>query len=225
MFSTQIVALAVACLASSAAAATLTYRMAPHERACFYSTSTFQGEKMAFYFAVQSGGAFDVDYEVLGPDSTVVLSGQKERQGDYVFSSSKPGDYTFCFSNIMSTFSEKAIDFDITAEHELTNNHGGISTQGTPKTLAEAEKIKKAKEEVRPMDDALTRLGMAIAGIMRDQRYFRTREDRDFDTVKSTEGRIFWFSIVQGSIIVLTAIVQVFVIQTFFSKGSGRGRV
>ncbi|KAJ3101008.1 hypothetical protein HDU97_001706 [Phlyctochytrium planicorne] len=208
-------------LLRSASAVTLTYKMAPHERACFYTSAKFQGEKLAFYFAVQHGGAFDIDYEVLTPDSSVILSGQKERQGDYVFAAPRQGDYSFCFSNIMSTFSEKHIDFDITAEHELNNNNNaGSGTSGT-----DSDKAKKAKEEVKPMDDAMSRIGMALAGIMRDQRYFRTRESRDFDTVKSTEGRIFWFSVSQSLIIVLTAVAQVFVIQTFFSKSSGRGRV
>jgi hypothetical protein len=35
-------------------ATTLTYKMAPHEKACFYSTAERVGEKMAFYFAVIS---------------------------------------------------------------------------------------------------------------------------------------------------------------------------
>ncbi|KAJ3207891.1 hypothetical protein HDU67_007166 [Dinochytrium kinnereticum] len=204
----------------SATATTLTYKMAPHERACFYTAAKFPGEKIAFYFAVQSGGAFDVDYEVLSPDNTVVLSGQKERQGDFVFSASQKGDYTFCFSNIMSTFSEKNIDFDITAEHETANG-----AQAAPTIPSDSEKARKAKEEIKPMDEAISRIGSALAGIMRDQRYFKTRENRDFDTVKSTEGRIFWFSVSQSAIIIVTSILQVFVIQTFFSKSSGRGRV
>ncbi|KAI8836557.1 emp24/gp25L/p24 family/GOLD-domain-containing protein [Chytridium lagenaria] len=188
--------IAVAFLFGSVSATTLTYRMAPHERACFYTTAKFPGEKIAFYFAVQSGGAFDVDYEVLAPDSSVVLSGQKERQGDYVFAASQRGDFTFCFSNIMLQ------------PHRRTR-----------------KKATKAKEDVKPMDEAASRIGQALAGILRDQRYFHTRENRDFDTVKSTEGRIFWFSVSQSAIIVATSVLQVFVIQTFFSKSSGRGRV
>lgn len=62
---------------------------------------------------VQSGGSFDVDYSVVGPTDKVILDGSKERQGDFVFTANDPGEYRFCFSNEMSTFAEKMVDFEI----------------------------------------------------------------------------------------------------------------
>jgi hypothetical protein len=62
---------------------------------------------------VQSGGAFDVDYSVVGPNEKVILDGTKERQGDFVFTANEPGEYRFCFNNEMSTFAEKIVDFEI----------------------------------------------------------------------------------------------------------------
>lgn len=62
---------------------------------------------------VQSGGSFDVDYEVTGPQGRVVLDGFKERQGDFVFTAYEVGEYKFCFNNEMSTFAEKFVDFEI----------------------------------------------------------------------------------------------------------------
>lgn len=46
-------------LLSFASATALTYKMAPNERECFYSHVEQEGAKVAFYFAVQSGGEFD----------------------------------------------------------------------------------------------------------------------------------------------------------------------
>ena len=62
---------------------------------------------------VQAGGSFDVDYEVTGPGDKIVMDGQKERQGDFVFTATEAGEYKFCFNNQMSTFSEKFVDFEI----------------------------------------------------------------------------------------------------------------
>lgn len=62
---------------------------------------------------VQSGGSFDIDYEVADPNGKIVLSGEKERQGDFAFTAQVVGDYSFCFSNQMSTFTEKYVDLDI----------------------------------------------------------------------------------------------------------------
>ena len=73
---------------------------------------------------VQSGGSFDVDYEVLGPNQKVILDGQKERQGDFVFTATEPGEYRFCFNNEMSTFAEKFVDFEIAVRFERVNPVG-----------------------------------------------------------------------------------------------------
>lgn len=62
---------------------------------------------------VQSGGSFDIDYEVTGPDGNVIMDGQKERQGDFVFTGKQIGDYKFCFNNEMSTFADKFVDFEL----------------------------------------------------------------------------------------------------------------
>jgi len=44
---------------------------------------------VGFYFAVQSGGDFEVDYTVMDPDDKVLLEGVNERQGDYIFTANK----------------------------------------------------------------------------------------------------------------------------------------
>jgi hypothetical protein len=46
------------------------------------------------------------------------MSGEKERQGDFVFTGNTIGDYTFCFNNEMSTFAEKFVDFEIAVSEQ-----------------------------------------------------------------------------------------------------------
>ena len=43
----------------------------------------------------------------------MILDGEKERQGDYVFTANDVGEYRFCFDNSVSTFSDKIVDFEI----------------------------------------------------------------------------------------------------------------
>ena len=71
-----------------------------------------------FYFAVQSGGSFEIDYEVRDPNDKDILDGKSERQGDFVLTANTPGEYSFCFTNDMGTIAEKFIDFDIMVESE-----------------------------------------------------------------------------------------------------------
>lgn len=42
------------------------------------------------------------------------MDGEKERQGDFVFTATEVGEYAFCFDNTISSFSEKLVDFEIT---------------------------------------------------------------------------------------------------------------
>lgn len=81
---------------------------------------------------VQSGGSFDIDYTVYGPNPSdsskdkIILTGEKERQGDYVFTANEVGEYRFCFDNSVSTFSDKLVDFEIAVR---TNAHHFIGWQ------------------------------------------------------------------------------------------------
>ncbi|KAI1320276.1 hypothetical protein EDD11_001491 [Mortierella claussenii] len=194
-------------------ATALTYNVAAHEKACFYTWADVPKKKIAFYFAVQSGGSFDIDVEVKGPKNKEILTLQKERQGDYVFTANEVGEYSFCFSNDMSTFAEKVIDFEISVENEKRPAQADQKEKGTgPQAQAEA------------MDESLFRLSGELLRIDRMQKHFATRESRNYFTVVSTEKRIFWFSLTESILIVTMAMAQVYVIRTFFS-GSRRSHV
>ncbi|GBC21342.2 ERP3 protein [Rhizophagus irregularis DAOM 181602=DAOM 197198] len=161
----------------------LTYNVAAHERACFYAWADKPGEKVAFYFAVQSGGSFDIDYVVTDPRNRIVLNGERERQGDYIFTANYVGEYSFCFANDMSTFAEKLVDFEISIENE---------------PRAELPPSKGIQpEHTSSMEESLIRLSSSLSTVSRTQKYFRTRENRNFSTVKSTENRIFWFALLE----------------------------
>jgi len=46
-------------LTTFTSATALTYKLVPNEKECFYTWVEKPGSKIAFYFAVQSGGSFD----------------------------------------------------------------------------------------------------------------------------------------------------------------------
>jgi len=103
----------LAALIPLSASTALTYKLGANEKACFFTDVTRQNSRVAFYFAVQSGGSFDVDYSVFGPNDRKIMEGTKERQGDFVFTAQSVGEYRFCFNNEMSTFADKMVDFEI----------------------------------------------------------------------------------------------------------------
>ncbi|KAE8829402.1 hypothetical protein CFE70_006553 [Pyrenophora teres f. teres 0-1] len=190
-------------------ATALTYRLEAHEKACFYAQVENKGTKVAFYFAVQSGGSFDVDYTVIGPAEKVILDGTKERQGDFVFTANNVGEYRFCFNNEMSTFAEKMVDFEIAVENEAARAKIPSKQGSSP-------------EQTSVIEESLLKLSSQLSTISRNQKYFRTRENRNFSTVKSTEKRIFNFSLMESGLIVTMAGLQVFIVRFFF-QGARKG--
>ncbi|MCJ1227718.1 hypothetical protein MMC12_004376 [Toensbergia leucococca] len=186
--------LLLACISPLVAATALTYKLSPNEKACFFSAIENKGSKIAFYFAVQSGGAFDVDYSVVGPNEKIIMESTKERQGDFVFTANEVGEYSFCFSNSMSTFADKMVDFEITVENESRAQLP--SKQGT------------SPEQTSALEESIFKVSGQLSTINRNQKYFRTRENRNFSTVRSTERRIFNFSVVESGLIICMAGLQ-----------------
>ncbi|EME81597.1 uncharacterized protein MYCFIDRAFT_50439 [Pseudocercospora fijiensis CIRAD86] len=197
-------------LTAFTSATALTYRLTPNEKECFYTHVGQQNAKVAFYFAVQSGGEFDIDYTVYGPDKEpgrerVILDGQKERQGDYVFTATETGEYRFCFDNSISTFSDKLVDFEIAVENEKRANL--------------PQKAGATPEQLSGVEETILKLSGQVSTLTRQQKYFRTRENRNFSTVRSTEKRIFNMGMIETALMVAMAGLQVFVVKMFFTGG------
>ena len=95
------------------AAVPMTVKVGANERQCLYAQVDQADSKVGFYFAVQSGGSFDIDVAIIAPDGTIQYQEPKEKQGEFSFTATMLGEYQFCFSNDMSTFAEKAIEFEI----------------------------------------------------------------------------------------------------------------
>ncbi|CAK7272292.1 hypothetical protein SEPCBS57363_005056 [Sporothrix epigloea] len=196
--------------AADVAATALTYKLAAGEKACFYAQAPSKGQKIAFYFAVQSGGSFDVNYEVTDPNGRILLDGLNERQGDFVFTAKEAGEHQFCFDNEMSTYTDKYVDFEISVENEAR--------------VALPSKQGSSNEQTNALGETAYRISGQLSTITRNQKYFRTRENRNFSTVRSTEKRIINFSFIQSGLIVCMGALQVFVVRFFF-QGARKGYV
>ncbi|KAF8521134.1 emp24/gp25L/p24 family/GOLD-domain-containing protein, partial [Gautieria morchelliformis] len=198
-------------LVSWARASALTTAIPANQRSCFYADVDKAGEKIGFYFAVQSGGSFDIDFEVKDPNEKVLLDGLRERQGDYVFTANTVGEYAFCFENDMSTLTGKLIDIDIMVESE-------------PRREASA-KPGQISEHTSALEESIYKLSAMLQNIRRTQKHFHTRERRGFSVVESTQSRIFWYGVLETLVIIGMAVFQVYILQTFFTRTGRRYKV
>lgn len=106
----------------------------------------------------------------------------------------------------MSTFADKMIDFEVTVEDEVRQANIP-SKQGS------------SAEQHSVIEDSVAKISTSMWSIARQQKYFRTRENRNFSTVRSTEKRIWNFSLVESGMMVGMAALQVFVVRMFFTGG------
>jgi len=106
----------------------------------------------------------------------------------------------------MSTLTDKLIDFEITVENEA--KHAVIPS-----------KPGSTSEQTGVLEESIQKLSGLLSSISRSQKYFRTRENRNFSTVRSTEQRIWNFSLVESGLMVGMAALQVFIVRMFFTGG------
>lgn len=201
---------ALAAFVQLIAASALTFNLPAKEKSCFYIFTEKPNTLVSYYFAVQLGGAFDVDYYIKDPTGKTLASETKQRQHELKFTAGGVGEYEFCFSNEMSTFAEKVIDFEIKYEGENSAAFkASMPEQPNAKPLAHVENMKRTVEKIdSQLDDLKSRLN-----------YYRTRNNRNQATVRSTESRIFYFSVIEVLLMVGMAALQITVVQLFF-KGS-----
>jgi len=199
---------ALICLCDASA---LTTPIPANARQCYYVDVDKAGEKIGFYFAVQSGGSFDIDFEVKDPSQKILLDGSRERQGDYVFTANTVGEYEFCFENDMSTLTEKLVDFDIMVESEPRREIPVKAGQIADQTSA--------------LEESIFKLNNMLMNMKRTQKYFHTRENRGFSTVQSTQTKIFWYAVLESLAIIGMAVFQVYILQTFFTRTGRRYKV
>ena len=167
-----------------------------------------------------------MDYDVMDPNNVPVLHGNTERQGDFAFTAQLAGEYSFCFSNSMSSFAAKVLDFDITVEHESRFSSGKYMSDlhAAVGSIAGKESQTAAEKATLALESQIGFVAAEISSYERRQRDIRTREHRNIAAVKGLHDRIFWLAVFVSVVMLAMSILQVYVIQTFFSKGM-RSRV
>ncbi len=97
----------------------------------------------------------------------------------------------------------------------MTN--GGIPHQVENETKAQLpSKQGTSPEQTSALEESIYKVSGHLSTISRNQKYFRTRENRNFATVESTEKRIVHFSMIQIGLIIAMGGLQVFVVRFFF---------
>ncbi|CAB5348170.1 uncharacterized protein OCT59_016536 [Rhizophagus irregularis] len=161
---------------------------------CFFEELQVD-DKMTITFQVGDGGQLDIDFLFLisDPSDVVVQVAKKETTGTYSFTATKNGRYTYCFSNEMSTVTEKIVSFNV---------HGVVHVPDSG--------------SADPLENEIRELADNLAAIKDEQEYIVIREQRHRDTAESTNDRVKWWSIFQFFVLFAVCFWQVFYLKRFF---------
>lgn len=131
----------------------------------------------------------------------------------------------------MSTVTDKFVDFEIavsttdprTPRRLLANIFLRLQVENEARVNLPS-KQGSSPEQTTSLEESVFKISGQLSTISRNQKYFRTRENRNFSTVRSTEKRIVNFSLIQCGLVVCMGALQVFVVRFFF-QGARKGYV
>lgn len=131
----------------------------------------------------------------------------------------------------MSTVTDKFVDFEIAVSttdprmlsRPLPNSSFRLQVENEARVNLPS-KQGSSPEQTTSLEESVFKISGQLSTISRNQKYFRTRENRNFSTVRSTEKRIVNFSLIQCGLVVCMGALQVFVVRFFF-QGARKGYV
>lgn len=204
------------CFCRFAFGSPITFELRKGQRECFYTLTPDVGCTISYYFAVQEGDAndFQVDYEIFGPADkyTPILKRTKERQGEWSFYAEHRGEYAFCFEG--GKAHNKIVDLEI--EYKCVRQDNDRSERR--KARKEQRKLKdaSANQLQESLENSVDNIERKLYLLERNMQYYKTRNNRNHYTVRSTNRRVALFSIYGIFLVVGMSCAQVYMLQWFF---------
>jgi len=178
----------------------LTFELPDNARQCFHEEIT-KGLKCTIEFQVVTGGHYDVDMSLEGPNGQILYKDVKKQYDSFTWTTDQAGIYTVCFSNEFSTFSHKLVYMDFQVgddEDELP----GISKQATAMTQ---------------MESSSSTIHENLNTVLDYQTHHRLRESQGRKRAEDLNERVFYWSVGQTIVILFIGIGQVIILKNFFS--------
>jgi len=163
---------------------------------CFYENVAAQ-QSISIIFQVTHGGFLDIDVQLKAPDGRIVYNDEKKTEGKYSFVAHVEGEYSFCFSNKMSTLTPKTVAVSIMLGDEPIDSIG-------------------PKPDISPLEEVVSILAEGIKAMKSDQEYMKMREIVHRNTNESTNARVVWWSFFEVAALIALSIWQIYYLKRLF---------
>ncbi|EAN85542.1 putative cop-coated vesicle membrane protein p24 precursor [Trypanosoma cruzi] len=168
---------------------------------CFVEDIHGVGVKVFLHYMVTFGGVLDIDAVIYGPDNSHIWDALRETEGRVLFKTRTPGRHRFCFSNKMSTITQKVVAFSITV-----GDSGMERNNGKPNTGPD------------PLERSLMRIQQGLREVQEVQRYLRGRERVHRATTEVANTRVVVWSAIEILIIAFMGAGNVWYLKRIFNK-------
>jgi len=183
----------------------LTFELPDNAKECFYEVIE-EGKTSTVEFQVVTGGQYDVDVLIEGPQKNKAQKTQlykqvKKQYDSFTWTADVTGEYRACFSNEFSTFSHKLVyvDFQVGDEEPLP----GVGDHLTAMTQMESS-AQEVHENLNSVVDYQT--------------HHRLRETTGRKRAEDLNERIMVWSAFVTVAIFVVGFGQVLVLKSFFSE-------
>jgi len=195
----------IATLLRGASGVELTFELPDNAKECFYEVIE-EGKTSTVEFQVVTGGQYDVDVIIEGPQKnkpqkTQLYKQVKKQYDSFTWTADVTGEYRACFSNEFSTFSHKLVyvDFQVGEEEPLP----GVGDHLTAMTQMETS-AQEVHENLNSVVDYQT--------------HHRLRETQGRKRAEDLNERIMVWSAFVTVAIFVVGFGQIMVLKSFFSE-------
>ncbi|TGZ68842.1 hypothetical protein CRM22_004051 [Opisthorchis felineus] len=199
----HVVLLVFFALYESSTGSMITFELEDRSVQCFFNTLS-KGTVYYLDFQVLSGGNYDVDFTLFGPDKRIIKNLQRASYESITIDDTIDGDYKACFGNAFSAMTHKVVFFSWYNASEMEETYG---SQVGPDTLF-----------------ALTtrRIGLNLHNITATQQRERMIHTISYNFGLQLNSRVLYWSIGHSLLVILVGIGQVFLLRSFFSTPTAR---
>uniref|UniRef100_A0A6M2E038 Putative cargo transport protein n=1 Tax=Xenopsylla cheopis TaxID=163159 RepID=A0A6M2E038_XENCH len=178
----------------------LTFELPDNAKECFYQDIQ-KNTSVTLEFQVVTGGQYDVDVTLEGPNKQILYNQVKTQFDSHHFTAPMSGVYVACFSNEFSTFSHKLVymDFQVGDEQPLpgVGEHATVLTQ-----------LESSAQEIH----------RSLTSILNYQTHHRLREAQGRKRAEDLNERVMWWSIFETLTVLVITVGQVYILKNFFSE-------
>lgn len=167
-----------------------------YDEECFFERVT-AGTQLSLMFEVAEGGFLDIDVTINGPDNQRMHEMFRESSGRFTLAAPTDGDYTYCFSNRMSSVTPKTLMFTML----VSAPHG-------------TESASNSKDE--KLEQLVDRLNDDLTAISSEQHYMEVRDRVHSQVNESTNRRVVIWSLFEAALLIAMTVGQVFYLKRFF---------